>query len=225
MVSKIFWQDPYLAELDTHLTSVKGDEVTVAETIFFAFSGGQEGDQGTIGGHRVVSARKHDLEIIYTLEPDHGLAAGDAVNISIDWSRRYKLMRLHFAAELVLELAYQRLGGVTKVGAHIAEDKARIDFEWPENISGLLAELEAEVRGIVGADQPIICGFSDEANERRYWKIENFSEVPCGGTHVRKTGEIGKVTLKRKNPGKGKERIEIVINNDVSSVQAGTNTN
>jgi len=45
----------------------------------------------------------------------------------------------------------------------------------------------------------------------RYWEIENFSKVACGGTHIKKTGEIGQITLKRNNIGKGKERIEIVL--------------
>ena len=60
---------------------------------------------------------------------------GEAVKICIDWERRYKLMRLHFAAEVVLELVCQRFPDVVKVGAHIAQDKSRIDFEWSQNIS------------------------------------------------------------------------------------------
>jgi hypothetical protein len=53
--------------------------------------------------------------------------------------------------------------------------------------------------------------FSDEANERRYWKIKEFSQVPCGGTHIKRTSEMGVIRLKRVNPGKGKERIEIFV--------------
>ena len=53
--------------------------------------------------------------------------------------------------------------------------------------------------------------FSDEANQGRYWEIEGFARVPCGGTHLKRTGEIGPVTLKRVNIGKGKERIEIRV--------------
>ncbi len=53
--------------------------------------------------------------------------------------------------------------------------------------------------------------FSDELNERRYWKIEDFSAVPCGGTHVRNTSKIGVIRLKRVKPGKELERIEIFV--------------
>ena len=73
----------------------------------------------------------------------------------------------------------------------------------------MLSGVEAEANRIIRSDLPIRCAFEDEANERRYWEIEGFSRVPCGGTHVRSTGEIGSIRLKRDNIGKGKERIEI----------------
>jgi Ser-tRNA(Ala) deacylase AlaX len=211
MTKKIFWKDPYLTQLDTHITSVKDTDVTLDQTIFFAFSGGQESDYGTIGKSRVLQARTEDREIVYTLENDHGLEAGDRVRIEIDWERRYKLMRLHFAAEIVLELVYQKLGSIKKVGAHIAQDKARIDFEWGENISKVLPDIQKEALRMIEANQEIISAFSDEEKEKRYWEIRGFAKVSCGGTHLKRTGEIGEIELKRKNPGKGKERIEIYV--------------
>ena len=120
-------------------------------------------------------------------------------------------MRLHLAAELVLELVYQSFGAIEKVGAHIAQDKARIDFEWQGSVSEKLPLIKEEALAIVEADKAIISAFSDEENQRRYWEIEGFARVPCGGTHLKKTSEIGDMKLKRKNPGKGKERIEIYV--------------
>ncbi len=120
-------------------------------------------------------------------------------------------MRLHFAAEIVLELTYRQLGSIEKIGAHIAEDKARIDFRWDENIAKALPRLEQEAMRIIKENQPILSDFEDEGNERRYWKIKGLSPVPCGGTHLLTTGEVGAIALKRKNIGKGKERIEITL--------------
>lgn len=214
MTRKIFWLEPYRSELETRVRDVNGDDVTLEETIFYAFSGGQESDQGTIGGHPVREARKRGMDIVYTLQSGHDLKPGAPVSIRIDWERRYRLMRLHFAAELVLELVYRKLGSVTKIGAHISQDRARIDFEYERNITSLLPELTSQVRDIVSADRPIISAFSDEAAGHRYWEIEGFSRVPCGGTHLRKTGEVGAVELKRKNLGKNKERIEIHLKHD-----------
>jgi alanyl-tRNA synthetase len=208
---KVFWEDSYLTQLDTHIQSAAGNTVTVAETIFYAFSGGQESDTGTIGTSRVLQARKEGLEIFYTLESGHELRPGDAVRMTIDWERRYRLMRLHFAAELVLELTTRYLHAIQKIGAHIAADKARIDFAWSGNIATIFPVITEQAQALIDADHPIISAFSDEANERRYWEIEGFARVACGGTHLKRTGEIGALALKRKNVGKGKERIEIYL--------------
>lgn len=209
MTRKHFWTDPYARTLDTRIASVAGAAVTVEATIFYAESGGQESDAGTIGGRRVVTAERRDRDIVYTLEDAAGLAVGDPVAIAIDWERRYKLMRLHLAAELVLELVYRALAGVEKTGAHISADKARIDFAWPESIAPLVPVLQRDAQALVDADHPIVSAYSDESAERRYWEIEGFARVPCGGTHLRRTGEIGTLALKRDNRGKGQQRIVI----------------
>lgn len=208
---KLFWREPYLTTLATTIASVDGTEVALARTIFYAMSGGQESDRGTIGGHPVLAARKDGLRIVYTLPDGHGLRAGDPVEVRIDGARRLALMRLHFAAELVLELVTRRHPGIVKIGAHIAEDKARVDFEWPENLAAELPSIRDEALAIVRADPEIVSAFSDEARERRYWRIPGFAQVPCGGTHPRRAGEVGDIALKRRNVGRGKERIEIVL--------------
>jgi Ser-tRNA(Ala) deacylase AlaX len=211
MTQKRFWDDPYLTQLDTQVTHVNGPDITVEQTIFYAFSGGQESDEGTIGNYCVLQARKEGQEIVYTLENGHALRPGDPVRICIDWQRRYRLMRLHFAAEIVLELAYQNLESIHKIGAHIAQDKARIDFEWGENISKWFPLIQEKALTLIAADHTIVSAFADEEKEARYWEITGFSRVSCGGTHLRRTGEIGEIALKRINIGKDKERIEVYV--------------
>lgn len=211
MVEKVFWKDPYLSELDTRIASVSGDQVTLEETIFFAFSGGQESDFGSIHGRSVRNAEKQGQQIVYTLDSATGLNKGDPVKALIDWPRRYRLMRLHFAIEIILDLIYKSHPGTTKTGAHIGADKARIDFVWEGNISDLFPDIQEKLDQIINADLPIHCQFTDPGTQQRSWKIDGFSEVPCGGPHVRSTAEIGSVALKQKNPGKGRERIEIYI--------------
>lgn len=214
MTQKVFWDAPYLTTLATHITSVNGADVTVAETIFYALSGGQESDAGSIGGYVVQQAQKiGGRDILYSLEATHRLVMGDPITIEIDGDRRYKLMRLHFATELVLECTYRHFPIIEKIGAHIAADKARIDFAWPENLSPTLPTISAAVHTLITGDYPIISAFSDVDSERRYWEIADFARVPCGGTHLRRTGEVGEIALKRKNVGGGKERIEITLVN------------
>jgi len=209
MTRKLFWQDPYLQSHKTRVTAVDNERVRIEETIFFAFSGGQESDAGTLAGLPVLAAEKDGLDIVYTLAADHGLQVGSEVEILIDWERRYRLMRLHFAAEMVLQLVYQLRPGIERIGAHISADKARIDFAHEGSIAVLFPQIEHEVAALLSADLPIITAFTDEAAQRRYWQVEGFARMACGGTHPRSTAEVGTLKFRRKNIGKGKERIEI----------------
>jgi Ser-tRNA(Ala) deacylase AlaX len=212
---KVFWDDPYQTILDTKVVSVNGNEMLLAETIAFSFSGGQESDRAYINGIEVADSRMDGNLIYYTLSENHGLAAGMNVVMTIDWPRRYRLMRLHFAAELILELVTRKYH-LEKVGAHISESKSRIDFIWDNNISVIFEDLLQEYNEIIDADLPIQKDFSDEDSQRRFWKMDGFAQVPCGGTHVKSTAEVGYVTLKRTHPGKSMERIEIRLQDDMN---------
>ncbi|MEZ4606462.1 MAG: alanyl-tRNA editing protein [Deinococcales bacterium] len=210
MTKKLFWQDPYQTRLNTRVTRLEEGWVYLAETIFYAFSGGQERDKGKIGTYEVLEARKEGLDIAYHLG-EQTLQVGEPVLVTIDWPRRYRLMRLHFAAEIILALVYQTLPDIEKIGAHIAEDKARIDFSFDQNLGPYLATFQAEAFKLSQENLPILSAFSDEVTERRYWQIEGFAKVACGGTHLKRTSEVGALKLKRKNVGKAKERIEISL--------------
>lgn len=212
-MKKVFWDDPYQHSLTTTVSMVSGDRILLEETIAFSFSGGQESDKASINGMAIINSEIEGNLIYYTLPEGHKFSSGDKVSMEIDWPRRYRLMRLHFAAELVLELVTRKLG-IEKIGAHIAETKARIDFIYEKNISFVLESILAEYNKIISGNEVIKTGFSNVENQRRYWEIEGFSKVPCGGTHVKSTAEVGYITLKRVNIGGGKERIEIRLVDD-----------
>ena len=208
---KTFWENPYLRHLDTQIESVEENVLRLKETIVFACSGGQDSDSGTINGLDILKAEKIGKEIYYTVQSGHGLAVGDKVHLEIDWPKRYKLMKLHFAAELILELVYQNYNHPEKIGANITAEKSRIDIKWDGNITAILPALQKQFQAIVEANLEIESHYSDVENEIRYWEIRGFAKVPCGGTHIKHTGEIGKVKLKRRNIGSGNERIEIEL--------------
>ncbi|MHC0041815.1 alanine--tRNA ligase-related protein [Vibrio campbellii] len=211
MAHKVFWDDPYQVELESTVCRIDGPFIELEETIFYAESGGQESDAGTIGGIQVIKAEKQGQSIVYTLEREPNFEAGAIVTTQIDWARRYALMKLHFAAEVILEVVTQRFPEMTKVGAHISADKSRIDFEWHESVKPLLPELQQQAQSVIDSHADIISDFSDTSEQRRYWKVDGFAQVPCGGTHLKNTSEVGRIQLKRKNIGKGKERIEISL--------------
>ncbi|XZF76827.1 hypothetical protein ACSBO6_04480 [Bacillus sp. AL-1R] len=210
-VKKLFWEDPYLAKTSAIVTEVEGSEVTLNQTIIYAFSGGQQSDAGRIGNYEVIEARKNGLDIIYTLPEIHDLQKGQEVVVEIDWEKRYRIMKLHFAAEIILELMYQNYNNPEKIGANITSDKARIDFYWDGKISDTFPFLEKKAKELIDADLEIISEFDDLKNQRRYWEIKGFGKVSCGGTHIKRTGEIKDIKLKRNNKGGGKERIEIYL--------------
>lgn len=228
-MQKEFWRNPYQRTLKTKILSINGNEILFDKTIAYSFSGGQENDKATINEVPILSSRMDQHYIYYILPDDHGFSVGDIVKMEIDWPRRNRLMRLHFACELILALINRMYGnkkpeeellakeidqlGIEKVGAHIGEDSARIDFRSPINISKDFPVLLTEYKKIIEADLPIEKGYLDEESQKRYWRVAGLAMIPCGGTHVRSTGEIGMITLKRENVGKGIERIKIKLVN------------
>lgn len=208
-MKKVFWENPYQHTLTTHVVSVDGNTILFNETIAYSFAGGQESDTAWVNGMPILNSRMEGNLIYYTLPEGHNLQPG-AVTMTIDWQRRLRLMRLHFAAELILEIVTQKYH-FEKVGAHIAEHKARIDFKSDTNVSTLFPEILQKYNALIDHNYPIEREYSDTINQRRYWKIEGFAQVPCGGTHVNSTAEVGYVTLKRDRPGKSIERIEIKL--------------
>ncbi len=210
---KVFWENPYQHTLVTKVSSVDGNEIGFDDTIAYSFAGGQESDTAFVNGLQIQNSRRIDNLIYYTLPDNHEFKIGDIVTMEIDWPRRSRLMRLHFAAELILEIVTQRYG-FEKIGAHISEKKSRIDFITDVNVSTLFNEILAEYNNIIEMNLIIEKGYLDIATQRRYWKIDGFAQVPCGGTHVNTTGEVGFVNLKRERLGKSKERIEITLQDD-----------
>ena len=213
-MKRLFWEDPYLKECEATVTSRMGPEVQLDQAIFFAFSGGQASDQGKIRGINVQEAVKTDQGITYILERVPEFNEGDKVKVEIDWDYRFKIMRLHSAAHVVFYLFSEKTGVTKLIGSNISIDKARLDFAMGTPVSELLPEIEAKANKITEKDIQIKTYGDEQDENRRYWEMDiDGKEVkyPCGGTHVKNAEEIGRIKLKRKNIGAGKERIEITL--------------
>lgn len=210
MVEKLFRKDPYSSSCEATVTSSKDGEITLDKTVFFAFAGGQQSDSGTIGGFKVLEARAEGPEIYYKLEEGANLREGDKAQVQIDMEKRRKIMRLHSAAHLVYGVFSKQHEHKKLIGSNVTEDKARIDFEHESSLSGLLPKVEEEANKLIEENHPART-YPDESNPDRWWWECMGMKYPCGGTHVTSLGEIGKISLKRKNIGAGKERIEIAL--------------
>ncbi len=215
MTIKLFWRDPYQTQCTAKVTSINGMKVKVDQTCFYAFSGGQQSDEGTIAGMRVLNAVKEGdkeniIDIEYELETEPDFKVGDEVEIQIDGKLRSNLMKLHAAAHIVYYFIVEKLGKVKIAGSNVAGDKARIDIATDQALTELVPELE-KVTNEFCAQGHEIKRVQDENNPDLWWWQLNEWRMPCGGTHVKNTKEIGHLKFNRKNKGKGKERIEIIL--------------
>ncbi|MBI2102716.1 alanyl-tRNA editing protein [Candidatus Woesearchaeota archaeon] len=215
MTIKLFWQDPYLTECTATVTEINGNKINLDQTIFFAFSGGQASDEGTISGITVSEAVKQGdkeniIDIEYTLGKEPSFKVGDTVTIKINPERRRKLRNLHSAAHILYYLTEDVIGKVKIIGSNIAPEKARMDFLYEKPLNEVIPQLESKMNLFIQEDHHIIMKNNEEKQDLRWWTCGEW-KMPCGGTHVRSSGEIGSITLKRVNVGKGKERIEIYI--------------
>ena len=115
------------------------------------------------------------------------------------------------ATEMVLVLLTRAHPHLVKIGAHMSVEKGRIDFATEHTLTDWLADIAKTTNQMIEMDMPIERDFVAGSDTRRYWKIPGFAQVPCGGTLPERTGEIGPIDLRRSNPGKGKERVEITL--------------
>jgi Ser-tRNA(Ala) deacylase AlaX len=214
---KLFWDDPYQTKCTAIVTNINAHKVKLNQTIFYAFSGGQGSDEGTIDGIKVIEAKKEGdkeniIDIEYILECQPPFKVGDQVEVIIDSERRRKLRNLHSAAHILYYLVIEMLGPITIVGSNISPDKARMDFLYDQALNEKIASIEQKVNHFIQEDHIITMKNDKEKKDLRWWMCENW-KMPCGGTHVKSTKEICSIRLKRVNIGKGKERIEIYLEN------------
>ena len=210
MTKKLFYEDTQKTECEATVTSVMGPEVMVNQTIFFAFSGGQASDSGTIDSIPVKEAVVSGENIAYVLGQMPTFKEGDKVIIKIDENKRNKIMRLHSAIHVAHFLFTEKTGNPKLIGSNIDENKGRLDYQYPEPISNILPEIEQKANEIFSQDIEVKTYLDEQNHNKRWWECNQW-KVPCGGTHPKSTKEIGKVQLKRKNIGSGKERIEVYL--------------
>lgn len=215
MAIKLFWENPYQTECKAIVKEINGNKIKLDQTIFYAFSGGQESDSGVINGINVLSALKigdkeNIIDIEYSLEKTPNFKVGDEVEIKIDIEKRKKLMKLHSAAHIVYYFFIEKLGTLKLIGSNVTNDKARFDFLYDTPLNEVIFEIENKLNEFISENHDIKQEKDLNSPDLRYWTCKDW-KMPCGGTHVKNTSEIGTIQLKRKNIGKGKERIEIYL--------------
>jgi alanyl-tRNA synthetase len=205
---KLYDDDPYLTKFRAKVLGIEGNEVELDKTAFYPEGGGQAGDTGLIGGARVVDTQTKDGRIFHMLEAAPGFSAGGEVECEIDWDRRYRIMRLHSAAHIMEHFLWKRLGHIDRLGSYVDDKKDRADYAYDGRLPAEeLKKVEEETNLFLAEGHEILILQDPARPGIRIWKCGPI-EMPCGGTHVRNTDEIGVVRLRRRNPGRGVERVE-----------------
>ncbi len=234
MTDLLFRDDAYRTDCTATVTEInERGGIVLDQTVFYYTSGGQPGDRGVLTRAdgteiRIGTTIKADGSVIHV--PEEGQPApevGESVTVAIDWDFRHKLMRMHTAMHLVCSIVPC---GVT--GGQVGIDKSRLDFDIGEHTLDK-AEITDALNALVTQDHPVRAEWITDAEldsspdlvrtmsvqpprgsgKIRLLKIgENVDLQPCGGTHVRSTGEIGPVQISKiENKGKRNRRVNITF--------------
>lgn len=233
----LFRAAPYLQDADAVVMAHTAEGgVVLDRTLFYPTGGGQPGDSGWLiwDDQRlpIATAVKGEAGavVLVPAEPAPLPPVGAAVTQTLDWARRHAHMRVHTALHL-LSVAIP----LPVTGGQIGADKGRLDFDMPEPPADVAA-IEAAVNALIARDLPVtedwITDAELEANPGlvktmsvrppmgqgrvRLIRIgqgaDQIDLQPCGGTHVARTGEIGRVTLgKIEKKGKQNRRVTLVL--------------
>ena len=234
MTEEIFRSDAYVKNCEATVTGVDEQGIRLDRTVFYPMGGGQPGDTGTVllpdgESIRIGDTRKGERpgEIVHVTEEPVGEAlVGSRVVAQIDWDRRYLLMRTHTCLHL---LGAVIPAGVT--GGSVREGSGRLDFDLPESTLDK-EHISAGLNRLIAEDHPIGTRWiSDEElsaqpelvrtmsvkppsgqGRVRLLHIEDVDLQPCGGTHVARTGEVGKARVKKiEKKGKHNRRVNVVL--------------
>ena len=232
--TEIFRSDPYLSSNEATVVAVLEEGLILDKTVFYPEGGGQPGDIGRIANNTfeadVANTIKSTGGILHLIDNKLGsISAGDDVKIDIDWERRYSLMRMHTALHILCSIVD---GAVT--GGSVGVQKSRLDFDIPGERPDK-ESLTQQLMEIVDRNYPVASSWiSDQELQENPDLIRTMSVKPptgtgqvrmirigdaidfqpCGGTHVKSTGEIGKIKISKiENKGKQNRRINLTWDN------------
>jgi misacylated tRNA(Ala) deacylase len=237
MTTPLYLNDAYQTRAEGRVTGItEQGGIILDQSLFYATSGGQPGDSG------ILNWDDQDIEITTTLKGEEGTiilipaegatrpAVGQAVTQNINWDMRYAHMRMHTALHLLSVVIPLPI-----TGGAITAVKGRLDFDMPEApddkdaltdmLNAIIARnFDVTVRWICDAELDANPGLVKTmsvkpprgAGRIRLVRIGDVSDQvdlqPCGGTHVAKTGEIGRVTISKvEKKGKQNRRVHLVF--------------
>jgi misacylated tRNA(Ala) deacylase len=233
MTELLYLHDSYLKEFAATVTGTDGAGVILDRTAFYPGGGGQPADTGRLewnGATAAVTDVRRDGSDVLHLIGENSPPAGTPVRGTLDWDRRYAIMRHHSALHVLVGVIYKVFGAMVTGGA-IYPDRARMDFSLEDLNKERVAAIAEEANRVIAEGHRILVRYvpredyerSDltrlarnllaaDITEVRVIEIEEFDAQADGGTHVANTLEIGSlVVTKTENKGKSNRRLEIAL--------------
>jgi misacylated tRNA(Ala) deacylase len=234
MTDALYHTDAYLKEFDATVTAVDGSKVALDRTALYPGGGGQPNDLGWLSMDdqkwAVVKSSKQGSDIWHELDREPP-AIGSKVHGSIDWGRRYQLMRTHTAMHILCGVIFRDYGA-SVTGGNMEPLKGRMDFEFETMRQEFVKEIEAKINVEIANARPTrvkilprdrafqipdlirtkINLLPEGITEIRTVEIVGLDLQADGGTHVANTSEVGHIRIADyKSKGKINKRLEVVI--------------
>jgi len=207
VTERLYYQDAYLAAFQATVLERADDgrRVYLDRTAFYPTSGGQPHDTGRLGGVEVVDVVDEGERIAHLVAAP--VPAG-TIRGEVDWARRFDLMQQHTGQHL-LSAVLEDLHGFHTVSVHFGQDASTLDLDTPAITPEQVAAAETRANLVVTENRPVSIGFEDAAEAAglrkpsdrtgplRIVTILELDRSACGGTHVRATGEIGPILIRK----------------------------
>lgn len=212
MTNELFRSDSYISKFETRITAIDGDYITLESTAFYPGGGGQICDTGKINNFNVTEVKYKNTEIVHKV-PGHKFAIGDAVQCSIDWDRRYELMKGHTAEHLLFNALQRQDTDIVIVKIFISpEDKYLVvnkDVSWDkianavEFVNRVIEENRNVFKTTITKDDSSIEDVRINLDRIKgdrisVIEIDGVDKAACCGTHVMKTSEICALFVNKK---------------------------
>jgi alanyl-tRNA synthetase len=217
MTLKLYWNDSHIKRFNARVEDIRledGDSfVMLDRTAFYPTGGGQPCDRGLIRSVPVVDIQIDDGDRIYhRLHGNIALAIGEDVECEVDWFHRRAMMQQHTGQHILSQAFFQLFGAETR-GFRITDSLAEIDLTLearPDEIESAIIRAEDLANGIVFEDREIRIHevTPHEAAQLplrkesfvtgciRVIEIVDYDWSPCGGTHAKRTGEVGMIVVR-----------------------------
>jgi alanyl-tRNA synthetase len=220
MTTRLYYTDAYLTTFDARVVARAdaGRRIYLDRTAFYPTSGGQPFDTGRLGDAAVVDVIDEGDRIAHVVESP---VLGDRLAGAIDWPRRFDHMQQHSGQHLLSAVIAERFGHAT-VGVHFGRESATLDLNTPGLGHAEIVEAEARANAAVTENRPVEVSFeaaaaaaglrkaSDREGTLRIVTIRDLDRSACGGTHVRATGEIGAIAIRKVERVKQHVRLEFL---------------